>query len=83
MISQQARDGFDHLLTRALRSSLSVSDEQPCDIHVIPDLDGIDASTTVVLTVSSYATTPIWISLSTSTTPAPIQGSWNCFDALL
>lgn len=54
MISQQARDGFDHLLTRALRSSLSVSDEQPCDIHVIADLDDADASTSVVLTISSY-----------------------------
>jgi hypothetical protein len=54
MISQPARDGFDHLLTRALRASLTVSDEQPCDINVISDLDAIEASTMVVLTVSSY-----------------------------
>ncbi|RXZ38443.1 hypothetical protein D9O50_02605 [Oxalobacteraceae bacterium CAVE-383] len=53
MISQSAREGFNHLLTRALRTSF-VSDEQSCDIDVIADLHGIPASTTVVLTISSY-----------------------------
>jgi hypothetical protein len=54
MITQPAREGFDHLLTRALRASLTVSDEQSCDINVVPNLDHVEASTMVVLTVSSY-----------------------------
>ncbi|HEY4318155.1 MAG TPA: hypothetical protein VGN04_11165 [Herbaspirillum sp.] len=54
MISQSAREGFDHLLTRALRASLTVSEEQACDINVIPGLDLAESSTMVVLTVSSY-----------------------------
>jgi hypothetical protein len=54
MISQPARDGFDHLLTRALQASLTPSDGQPCDINVVAGLDGAEASTMVVLTVSSY-----------------------------
>jgi hypothetical protein len=54
MISQPAREGFDHLLTRALRASLTSSDEQPCDINVIANLDDIAPTTMVVLTVSSY-----------------------------
>jgi hypothetical protein len=54
MISQQAREGFDHLLTRALQASLVASDDQPCDISIINNLDFREASTMVVLTVSSY-----------------------------
>jgi hypothetical protein len=54
MISQPAREGFDHFLTRALQASLVASDDQPCEIRVISDLDAIEASTTVVLTISSY-----------------------------
>jgi hypothetical protein len=54
MISQSARDGFDHLLKRALQASLTVSEERPCDINVITGLDAVQDSTMVVLTVSSY-----------------------------
>jgi hypothetical protein len=54
MISQPAREGFDHLLTRALQASLAASDDPPCDINLIGNLDATGASTMVVLTVSSY-----------------------------
>lgn len=62
MISQSARDGFDHLLTRALQTSLTAPDDAPCDIGVVADGDGVNGgantsaklSTMVVLTVSSY-----------------------------
>jgi hypothetical protein len=54
MISTHARDGFDHLLTRALKASLVASDDDVCDVKVIDNLSEIDASTIVVLTISSY-----------------------------
>jgi CheY-specific phosphatase CheX len=54
MISNQARDGFDRLLTRALKASLTVSEEDAFEIAAVDHLDGLDASTIVVLTISSY-----------------------------
>ncbi|HEY4073224.1 MAG TPA: hypothetical protein VGM52_08980 [Herbaspirillum sp.] len=54
MISTHARDGFDHFLTRALKASLVASDDDVCDVRVVDALSEIDASTMVILTISSY-----------------------------
>ena len=54
MISNQAREGFDHLLTRALKVSMAAPDEDAPTLQTVDDLRYVDASTMVVLTVSSY-----------------------------
>jgi len=53
MISNQARKGFDFLLTRSLQASLSTSAES-CEIAVVSQLPEIEKHETVILTVSSY-----------------------------
>ena len=54
MISTNARNGFDQLLTRALKASVTASQEDACEVTVLTDLSEITASRIVVLTVSSY-----------------------------
>lgn len=54
MISIQAREGFNHLLTQAIKSSLVSSPEDACEVDVVADLAGVKASKIVMLTVSSY-----------------------------
>jgi hypothetical protein len=54
MISQQARAGFDHLLSRALKTSLSAFDDSSCTVETVASLRQDQATTIVVLTVSSY-----------------------------
>lgn len=53
MISSSARDGFDTLLTQALKGSL-VQSGASCDVSILSDVTAIDEKKMVVLTVSSY-----------------------------
>jgi hypothetical protein len=54
MISLQARDGFDRLLTKAIKASLLPSAQDSCDVSVLTDLADITETRIVMLTVSSY-----------------------------
>ncbi|WP_394778367.1 hypothetical protein [Undibacterium sp.] len=54
MISNQAKTGFDHLLSRALQSSLTGSSGNSCEVSIVPDLSDIEENRIVVLTISSY-----------------------------
>jgi hypothetical protein len=54
MISIDARNGLDHLLTRALKASMAASPEDACEVAVLSDLSEIGGSKMVALTVSSY-----------------------------
>lgn len=55
MITERAKEGFDHLIREALKSSLNPSLEDVCDIENA-DVDGsqIKEEEIVVLTISSY-----------------------------
>ncbi|MFL9927213.1 hypothetical protein PQR62_23275 [Herbaspirillum lusitanum] len=53
MLSQSAKDGFDTLLTQALRQSLVPSDAA-CEVSVLANIGDIPEKKMVVLTVSSY-----------------------------
>ena len=54
MISARARDGFDQLLVRAIRSSLTLSPNDDCEIAVLDDTSGIAETKIIMLTISSY-----------------------------
>lgn len=53
MISSSARDGFDTLLTQALKNSLAQGSAS-FDVATLADTAGISEKKIVVLTVSSY-----------------------------
>ncbi len=54
MISLPARDGFDHLLTQAIKANLVSSCEDRCDVTILSDLSEINETKIVMLTISSY-----------------------------
>lgn len=54
MISQHAKEGFDHLLMQALKSSLVSSSNDQCEVRIMDGSADIKARKTVILTVSSY-----------------------------
>jgi CheY-specific phosphatase CheX len=54
MISHHAKEGFDHLLMQAMKSSLVSSPDDHCEVRIIEDTGEIQARKTVILTVSSY-----------------------------
>lgn len=54
MISNQARNGFDHLLKQAIKSNMVASPDDVCEIGVIPDQSDIKQTKIVILTISSY-----------------------------
>jgi hypothetical protein len=54
MISNHAREGFDHLLKQGLKDSLVASPEDTCEITVVPDLSRARETKTIILTISSY-----------------------------
>lgn len=53
MITQSAKEGFDTLLTRALKDSM-VPSGAACSVTVLPHDEPIEERSMVVLTVSSY-----------------------------
>jgi hypothetical protein len=54
MISQQAKDAFDYIVTGALKSALVASPDDRCEVTVISDTKDIKEKKVVLLTVSSY-----------------------------
>lgn len=54
MISQQAKDGLDFVVTSALKSAMVASADDRCDVTVVDDIQGIKEEKVVLLTVSSY-----------------------------
>lgn len=54
MISANAKEGFDYMLTAAVKSSFLASPEDTCDVRVIEDTGDIKEKQVVILTVSSY-----------------------------
>jgi hypothetical protein len=54
MISQQAKDGFDHTVMGALKAALRTTPEASCEVEVMPDGSHFTEEKMVVLTVSSY-----------------------------
>lgn len=54
MISSHARQGFDHLLTQAIKTSLLTSAEDTCEVTVLSDQSEITDTRIVMLTVSSF-----------------------------
>ncbi len=54
MISANAKDGFDHLLITAMKSTLVASSDDLCEVRVIEDTSEIKEKKVVILTVSSY-----------------------------
>jgi hypothetical protein len=54
MISKQAQDGFNHLLIKAIKSSLVMPTADACEVNVLTDLTEIEETKMVILTVSSY-----------------------------
>lgn len=54
MISQQAKDAFDFIVTGALKNALCASSEGPCEVSVIEDVAEAKEKKVVLLTVSSY-----------------------------
>jgi len=54
MISNHARDGFDHLLRQGIKGGLIASPEDTCEITAVSDLSDVKQTRIVVLTVSSY-----------------------------
>jgi CheY-specific phosphatase CheX len=54
MISNHARNGFDHLLKRAIQSTMVASPNDVFEIAVIADPTEIKQTKIVILTVSSY-----------------------------
>ncbi len=51
MISNSARDGFNHLLNQAIRSS--ISQDEMCDMSVMGDLARIEGEKIVIFTIAS------------------------------
>ncbi|KGM41230.1 hypothetical protein JY96_17380 [Aquabacterium sp. NJ1] len=54
MISQQAKDALDFIVTSALKSSMVASADDRCEVTVISDIKDIKEKKVVLLTVSSY-----------------------------
>lgn len=54
MISQHAKEGFDHILMQAMKSSLVSSSDDRCEVRILAESSEIKAKKTVILTVSSY-----------------------------
>lgn len=54
MISQHAKDGFDFLLQRAIRSSLAPAADDQCDVQPADGSGAIKTRQAVMLTISSY-----------------------------
>ncbi|RZI85627.1 MAG: hypothetical protein EOP38_04455 [Rubrivivax sp.] len=54
MISANAKDSFDHLLTKAMKSTLVASPDDVCEVRVIDSHAEIKEKKVVILTVSSY-----------------------------
>lgn len=54
MISNNARDGFDHMFTQGIKGGLAASSEDSCEITFLPDLSEVEETKLVILTVSSY-----------------------------
>lgn len=54
MISQRARDGFDHMLKRAIKGAFQTPSGGACEVDVLDDIKGVKESRVAVLTVSSY-----------------------------
>jgi hypothetical protein len=54
MISQQAKDGFDHTVIGALKTALCASSDDHGEVDIIVDTSVIKEKKVVLLTVSSY-----------------------------
>ena len=54
MISQQAQDALDFIVTGALKNALSASPDDHCEIEALSDVGDIKERKAVMLTVSSY-----------------------------
>ncbi len=54
MISNKARDGFDHLLMQGVKGAIAAQSDVICEVSVASDLKGMTATKCVVLTISSY-----------------------------
>lgn len=70
MISKQAQDAFDFIVTGALKQALCASADDRCDIQAVSNVDEIQEKKVVMLTVSSYlfrVVTLIYFTLDKST----------------
>lgn len=54
MISQRARDSFDHTVIAALKSAMGASADEPCKVEAIGDVEQINERKVVLLTLSTY-----------------------------
>ncbi len=54
MISERAKDGFNHLLQESLRKNLVTSSEDVCEIETITDVSEMKEKEIVVMSISSY-----------------------------
>lgn len=54
MISNSARNGFDHMLIQGIKSAMATQPEDSCEVSITPDLSEVKETKIVVLTISSY-----------------------------
>ena len=54
MISNNARNGFDHLLMQAIKASMTASSSDACEVTVLANPSEIGETKIVIFTISSY-----------------------------